>query len=135
MTDDLDTSSLPGGASGKHRSAGARRRRTTAREPDSAEARSTRTSKIAAKKTAGKKTAEDEPERKKGAFFRELVILVVLVLGLTALLRGLVFEAYVIPSGSMENTLRIGDRVLVNKLVYRFKNVRRGEVVRCDGAG
>lgn len=77
----------------------------------------------------------DKAGSKKGAFFKELVILVVLVLGLTALLRGLVFEAYMIPSGSMENTLRIGDKVLVNKLVYRFGDVERGDVIVFDGAG
>lgn len=133
MTDDLDTSTLPGGASGKHRSAGARRRRRPERESGSAGKKDDADAKNGG--TAGKKKAAEEGKPKKGAFFRELVILVVLVLGLTALLRGLVFEAYVIPSGSMENTLQVGDRVLVNKLVYRFKDIQRGDVIVFDGAG
>ncbi|MGH3374917.1 MAG: signal peptidase I [Actinoallomurus sp.] len=116
MTDDLDSTTATTG-SGKHR--GERPRRGPGRR--SAE--------------RDQRRAEDEKPAKKGAFFRELAVLVVLVLVLTALLRGFVFEAYMIPSGSMENTLRIGDKVLVNKVVYRFRPVERGDVIVFDGAG
>ncbi|NEC66195.1 signal peptidase I [Streptomyces sp. SID9727] len=45
-------------------------------------------------------------------------------------------QPFLIPSGSMEQTLRVGDRVLVNKLAYRFGAVpRRGDVVVFDGTG
>jgi signal peptidase I len=45
-------------------------------------------------------------------------------------------QPFVIPSGSMEPTLRIGDRVLVNKLAYRFGDrPLRGDVVVFDGVG
>lgn len=48
--------------------------------------------------------------------------------------RAWVFEAYLIPSPSMEQTLRIGDRVLVDKLAYRFGgSPRRGDVIVFDG--
>ena len=43
-------------------------------------------------------------------------------------------EAYYIPSPSMEATLQVGDRVLVNKLSYRFGHPQRGQVVVFDGA-
>ncbi|WP_431041934.1 signal peptidase I [Streptomyces sp. P1-3] len=47
-----------------------------------------------------------------------------------------VVQPFLIPSGSMENTLRPGDRVLVNKLAYRFGDEpRRGDVVVFDGTG
>ncbi|MFF4247841.1 signal peptidase I [Streptomyces sp. NPDC001822] len=47
-----------------------------------------------------------------------------------------VLQPFLIPSGSMEPTLRIGDRVLVNKLAYRFgSEPRRGDVVVFDGTG
>jgi len=40
---------------------------------------------------------------------------------------------YRIPSASMENTLQIGDRVLVNKVVYHFRGIARGDVVVFSG--
>ncbi|MEV0265350.1 signal peptidase I [Streptomyces sp. NPDC050617] len=47
---------------------------------------------------------------------------------------GFVVQPFLIPSGSMENTLHVGDRVLVNKLAYRFGDEpRRGDVVVFDG--
>lgn len=47
-----------------------------------------------------------------------------------------VLQPFEIPSGSMERGLRIGDRVLVNKLAYRFgAEPRRGDVVVFDGSG
>jgi signal peptidase I len=47
-----------------------------------------------------------------------------------------VLQPFLIPSGSMERGLRIGDRVLVNKLAYRFgAEPRRGDVVVFDGSG
>ncbi|MFF7446910.1 MULTISPECIES: signal peptidase I [unclassified Streptomyces] len=52
------------------------------------------------------------------------------------LLNAFVVQPFQIPSGSMENGLRIGDRVLVNKLAYRFgAEPRRGDVVVFDGTG
>ncbi|WP_405619641.1 signal peptidase I [Streptomyces sp. NBC_00076] len=52
------------------------------------------------------------------------------------LLSNFVVQPFQIPSGSMENGLRIGDRVLVNKLAYRFgAEPRRGDVVVFDGTG
>jgi signal peptidase I, bacterial type len=47
-----------------------------------------------------------------------------------------VLQPFLIPSGSMEPTLRVGDRVLVNKLAYRFgSGPQRGDVVVFDGTG
>lgn len=52
------------------------------------------------------------------------------------LLSGFVVQPFRIPSGSMENNFKPGDRVLVNKLAYRFgDNPRRGDVVVFDGTG
>lgn len=39
------------------------------------------------------------------------------------------FQAFYIPSGSMEETLQVGDRVLVNKLSYQFGDIDRGDIV------
>ncbi|MEU6810641.1 signal peptidase I [Streptomyces sp. NPDC046831] len=52
------------------------------------------------------------------------------------LLSTFVAQPFQIPSGSMEQRLRIGDRVLVNKVAYRFgAEPRRGDVVVFDGTG
>ncbi|WP_320777665.1 signal peptidase I [Streptomyces sp. CRN 30] len=52
------------------------------------------------------------------------------------LLSTFVLQPFQIPSGSMESRLRIGDRVLVNKLAYRFgSEPQRGDVVVFDGVG
>lgn len=40
-----------------------------------------------------------------------------------------VVQAFFIPSGSMEPTLQIGDRILVGKFSYRFGDVDRGDVI------
>ncbi|MCI0384706.1 signal peptidase I [Streptomyces sp. CNQ085] len=55
---------------------------------------------------------------------------------LLLLVHAFVAEPFRIPSGSMGNTLEAGDRVLVNKLAYRFGNLpARGDVVVFDGTG
>lgn len=52
------------------------------------------------------------------------------------LFSALVVQPFLIPSGSMEPGLQVGDRVLVNKLAYRFgTEPRRGDVVVFDGTG
>ncbi|WP_376770828.1 signal peptidase I [Streptomyces lonarensis] len=60
--------------------------------------------------------------------------LLALVLGF-ALTSAFVMQAFLIPSGSMENTLHVGDRVVVNKLAYRFGDIERGDIVVFDGTG
>ena len=45
------------------------------------------------------------------------------------LIRSFVVQPFFIPSGSMEPTLKVGDRVLVNKLSYDFHSVHRGDIV------
>ena len=44
-------------------------------------------------------------------------------------------QAFFIPSSSMENTLDIGDKVLVNKLVYHFRSIGRGDIIVFNGDG
>ncbi|CAL9572546.1 signal peptidase I [Streptomyces sp. enrichment culture] len=60
------------------------------------------------------------------------------LVGLVSLLlvHAFVAQPFQIPSGSMERGLRVGDRVLVNKLAYRFgAEPQRGDVVVFDGRG
>lgn len=51
------------------------------------------------------------------------------------LVKTFLVQAFYIPSGSMENTLQVGDRVLVNKVVYHLRPVERGDVIVFDGTG
>src|SRR5437763_1035380 len=67
--------------------------------------------------------------RKRPSFWRELPFLVLIALVLALLIKTFLVQAFFIPSGSMEDTLHVGDRVLVNKLVYRIRDVHRGEIV------
>ena len=66
---------------------------------------------------------------KGGSFFRELPFLVVIAFLLALLIKAFLIQAFYIPSGSMQQTLELRDRVLVNKLVYDFREIHRGEVV------
>jgi signal peptidase I len=45
------------------------------------------------------------------------------------LVKTFLFQAFYIPSASMEPTLQVGDRVLVNKLSYKLHDVNRGDIV------
>ncbi|NUT35159.1 MAG: signal peptidase I [Hamadaea sp.] len=64
-----------------------------------------------------------------GSFWRELPILLVVALVVAFLVRAFVVQTFYIPSQSMEHTLNIDDRVLVNKLVYDFRDPHRGEII------
>ena len=71
--------------------------------------------------------------RKEMPLWQELPLLLVVAFCLAVLIRTFLVQAFYIPSGSMENTLLIGDRVLVNKVVYDMREPRRGEVVVFQG--
>ncbi|HEY6297357.1 MAG TPA: signal peptidase I [Streptosporangiaceae bacterium] len=73
--------------------------------------------------------------RRKRSFWRELPILVVIALVLAVLIKTFAVQAFWIPSGSMENTLEINDRVLVNKIVYHLRDIHRGDIVVFNGDG
>ncbi|MCI0688126.1 MAG: signal peptidase I [Sporichthyaceae bacterium] len=73
-----------------------------------------------------------KPKRKR-SFVRELPVLLAIALGLALVIKALVIQSFFIPSGSMENTLQPGDRVLVNKAVYHLRDIKRGEVVVFNG--
>ena len=72
-----------------------------------------------------------ERERKeRRAGFTELVLTVVVAFVLVfGLIRPYVAEAYRIPTESMVPTLKVGDRVLANKFIYRFTEPERGDIV------
>jgi signal peptidase I len=80
---------------------------------------------------AGRRT-----KRSRGrSWWIELPILLVFALILALLIKTFVVQAFFIPSSSMEDTLDIGDKVLVNKLVYDFRPIHRGDIIVFNGEG
>ena len=71
----------------------------------------------------------DETTRRRSTFWRELPILLGVAIVVAIIVLAFVLQTFYIPSESMEHTLDINDRVLVNKLVYDFRDPRRGEIV------
>jgi len=75
-------------------------------------------------------TRAGQAERKQRSFWKELPLLVGIALVLALLIKTFLVQAFSIPSDSMQNTLQVGDRVLVDKLTPWFGDKpTRGEVV------
>ncbi len=74
---------------------------------------------------------QSEPSTKpqSGRWVVELVAVVVVAIVVAVLLRTFVVATYSIPSGSMEPTLQIGDRILVDKLSYHLHGVDRSDII------
>ncbi|MCA6093343.1 signal peptidase I [Streptomyces sp. SCA3-4] len=71
-----------------------------------------------------------------GGPLRRAGLLLIVCLVFLLLVSSYVVQPFQIPSGSMQQTFRVGDRVLVNKLAYRFgERPRRGDVIVFDGTG
>jgi signal peptidase I len=66
---------------------------------------------------------------------REIVLVLVIALGLSLLIKTFLAQAFFIPSASMENTLLIGDRVLVSKLTPGPFDLKRGDIVVFSDSG
>jgi signal peptidase I len=66
-------------------------------------------------------------------FWVEAVVLLVIAAAIAVGVHSFLFQAFFIPSGSMENTLLKGDRVIVNRLSYKVGHVQRGQIVVFSG--
>jgi len=69
-----------------------------------------------------------KPKSRAGGLI-ELVVIVALALSLAFAVQAWAVKPYQIPSGSMEPTLDIGQRVLVNRFIYHFKSPQIGDIV------
>ncbi len=69
-----------------------------------------------------------KPKSKAGGLI-ELVVIVALALGLALAIQAWIVKPYQIPSGSMEPTLDIGQRVLVNRFIYHLHEPKAGDIV------
>lgn len=69
--------------------------------------------------------------RKSGvlSFLRDLIIIVLVAFLISFLLKTFLVRSFYIPSVSMEQTLRVNDRILVNQLVPNVMDVERGDIV------
>lgn len=72
---------------------------------------------------------DEQTEKRRSSFWRELPILLGVAVLVAVLVRAFVLQTFYIPSPSMEHTLNVLDRVLVNKLVYDFRDPKRGEII------
>lgn len=66
---------------------------------------------------------------RKGSVLREFPLLVVVALLVSLIIKSFFVQFFYIPSGSMEDTLRIKDRVAVNKVPFISKTIKRGDIV------
>ncbi|HEX3737473.1 MAG TPA: signal peptidase I [Solirubrobacterales bacterium] len=69
-----------------------------------------------------------KPKSKAGGLI-ELVVIVALALGLALAIQAWIVKPYKIPSGSMEPTLDVGQRVLVNRFIYHLHEPHIGDIV------
>jgi signal peptidase I len=87
----------------------------------------------------GGKDEEAKAKRKVGRrrvpLWSELPLLIVIALVLALVIKTYVVQAFFIPSASMENTLDIGDKILVNKIVYHLRSIQPGDIIVFNGAG
>ncbi len=69
------------------------------------------------------------PNRGAAGFVRDLVVIVVVAVLASFLIKTFLIRSFYIPSASMQNTLQVGDRILVNELVPGLIPLQRGDVV------
>ena len=68
-----------------------------------------------------KQTEEQEEHTPKKVHFRENIEAILVAILIALFIRTFVVQAFKIPSGSMKQTLQIGDHILVNKFLYGVK--------------
>ena len=73
--------------------------------------------------------------RRRRSLARELPVLILVALVIAMVIKTFVVQAFVIPTGSMQNTLAINDKILVNKLAYDFRAIEPGDIVVFNGDG
>jgi signal peptidase I len=83
----------------------------------------------------GRAMAGARPGPRYRRFLRDLLLLIGSAVLFTVLAKTFVAQAFLVPTGSMADTLRPGDRVLVSKLTYHLTGVHRGDIVVFSGTG
>ena len=83
------------------------------------------------------RTDEDDPgpeekQKRSRPFWVEVPLLMILALLIAVVIKTFLVQAFFIPSASMQDTLLIDDRILVNKLAFDFDEPHRGDVIVFD---
>jgi signal peptidase I len=76
-----------------------------------------------------KEASADRSRRGWLVFLRDVVIIILVAVLVSFLVKTFLVRSFYIPSGSMENTLQINDRILVDEITPRFNGYERGDVV------
>ncbi len=84
---------------------------------------------------AAQEGASNDRKRGQRSFLRELPILLAVALVIAFVLRTFLLQVFYIPSSSMEPTLQVNDRMVVEKVTYRLRDPARGEIVVFAGEG
>ena len=85
--------------------------------------------------TGTRRTATQARRRRRISWWVELIALFAFALLIMLVIKTYVIQAFFIPSSSMEDTLDIGDKVLVNKLIYHVRPIDRGDIIVFNGEG
>lgn len=64
----------------------------------------------------------------------DIPVTIAIAIGVVLIVTTFIAKPFSIPTGSMEQTLQVGDRILVNRLVYHTRDIERGDVVVFDGS-
>ncbi len=83
----------------------------------------------------GRSRHRSSRRRRQLPLWQEVPLLLFAAFLIAVLIRTFLLQAFYIPSGSMVHTLEIGDKVLVNKVVYDFREPARGEIIVFRGTG
>src|SRR5271169_1495963 len=79
----------------------------------------------------------NRPRRRRGPVgtVLEYAAIIAVAVVVALVVEAYAFKPFVIPTPSMANTVRVNDRVLIDRLTYRFRAVHRGDVVVFTGHG
>ena len=75
------------------------------------------------------------PDRSRVSPLRRGAVALIAIAVTIALVRAFIVQSFVVPSGSMEPTVHVGDRVLVSRLSYVTGDIKRGDVIVFNGSG
>jgi len=75
---------------------------------------------------------KEQDKIKKQVILKEILAYIIVILTaviLATLVRVFMFEPFIVPTPSMEPTLKVGDKVIINKMAYKFGSIERGDII------